>query len=285
MEPVAIPKTIDDPLHILLCSADEIVPFMVCMLTGMLIDQFIPSLAVGFIAVKSYRRFRDNRPDGYTLHALYWLGLLPSKATTIPNPLSVRLSDFLSTWEGHEAENRFSRLIILGLLVVCVITSLAAWRTERSIILVPPTLTKEVEVTRTTASSEFKESWGLFLAELLGNTTPANADFLKTAIEPLLAPDIYRTVLDAMTDQIKAIKMDRVAISFTPRHVIYEAESNKVFVSGELKSQGPSSKPDIKPRTYEFIIAIKNYRPRLEFIDVYPEDPRTLERQKAMQSQ
>ncbi len=85
----------------------------------------------------------------------------------------MRLSDFLSTWEGHEAENRFSRLIILGLLVVCVITSLAAWRTERSIILVPPTLTKEVEVTRSAASSEFKESWGLFLAELLGNTTPA----------------------------------------------------------------------------------------------------------------
>ena len=114
---------------------------------------------------------------------------------------------------------------------------------------------------------------------------PVDASVLKTAIEPLLAPEIYRTVLDAMTDQIKAIKMDRVAISFTPRHVAYEAETNKVFVSGELKSQGSSSKPDIKPRTYEFIIAIKNYRPSLVFIDVYPDDPRTLERLKAMQSQ
>ena len=65
MEPVAIPKTIDDPIHILLWSADEIVPFMVCMLTGMLIDHFIPALALGVIAVKFYRRFRDNRPDGY----------------------------------------------------------------------------------------------------------------------------------------------------------------------------------------------------------------------------
>ncbi|WP_020482834.1 TraE/TraK family type IV conjugative transfer system protein [Methylomonas sp. MK1] len=197
----------------------------------------------------------------------------------------MRWSDFLQTWDGQETENRFSRVVIIGLLVVCVITSLAAWRTERSIILVPPSLTQEVEVTRSQASSEFKESWGLFLAELLGNTTPANADFLKTAVEPLLAPDIYRSVLDAMSDQIKAIKMDRVAISFTPRHVDYEAETNKVFVSGELKSQGPSSKPDVKPRTYEFIIAIKNYRPRLEYIDVYPDSPRTLDRLKAMQGQ
>ena len=58
----------------------------------------------------------------------------------------MRLSEFLRTWEGLETENRFSRAIILGLLGVCVITSLAAWRTERSIILVPPTLTQEVEV-------------------------------------------------------------------------------------------------------------------------------------------
>lgn len=60
MEPVAIPKTIDDPIHLLLWSADEIVPFMVCMLTGMLIDQFIPALAIGAIAVKFYCRFRSH---------------------------------------------------------------------------------------------------------------------------------------------------------------------------------------------------------------------------------
>ena len=52
MEPVAIPKTIDDPILILLWNADKIVPFRVCMLTGMLIDQFIPALAIGVIAVK-----------------------------------------------------------------------------------------------------------------------------------------------------------------------------------------------------------------------------------------
>jgi len=30
--------------------------------------------------------FRDNRPDGYPLHAVYWAGLLPSRALTAPNP-------------------------------------------------------------------------------------------------------------------------------------------------------------------------------------------------------
>jgi conjugal transfer pilus assembly protein TraL len=50
----------------------------------MLIDLFIPALALGVIAVKFDRRFRDNcAPEGYTLHAIYWLGLLPSEASSI----------------------------------------------------------------------------------------------------------------------------------------------------------------------------------------------------------
>ena len=32
-------------------------------------------------------------------------------------------------------------------------------------------------------------------------------DFLKTAIESMLAPEISRTELDAMTDQLKAVKI------------------------------------------------------------------------------
>jgi conjugal transfer pilus assembly protein TraL len=38
------------------------------------------------VTTKLYRRFRDGRPDGFILHAIYWVGLLPTKAKTIPNP-------------------------------------------------------------------------------------------------------------------------------------------------------------------------------------------------------
>jgi hypothetical protein len=57
---------------------------------------------------------------------------------------------------------------LVGLVITNGISALAALRTERTVVLVPPTLTQEVEITRNTASSELKESWGLYLAELLG---------------------------------------------------------------------------------------------------------------------
>jgi conjugal transfer pilus assembly protein TraE len=58
------------------------------------------------------------------------------------------------------------------------------------------------------ASSELKESWGLYLAELLGNVTPTNADFIGKAIAPLLSTELYRSVMDALSEQVNALKID-----------------------------------------------------------------------------
>jgi conjugal transfer pilus assembly protein TraE len=194
----------------------------------------------------------------------------------------VKLSQFLESWRIVQAENRLHRVLLIGLIVSNAISAPAALRTERAVVLVPPNLSREVEITRNEASGELKESWGLYLAELLGNVTPATAEFIRSAIGPLLSADIYRSVMDAMAEQISALKMDRIAISFKPRQVFYEKESDKVFVTGELSSQGPNSKPDVRKRTYEFVLSIRNYRPRLDAIDVYADEPRTRERLEAL---
>jgi conjugal transfer pilus assembly protein TraL len=86
MEPITLPKHIDDPVTLLVWSADEFVPAAFLMMLGMLIGQLLIMLVLSVIVIKAYRRFRDNRPDGYALHAAYWIGMLPSQAITIPNP-------------------------------------------------------------------------------------------------------------------------------------------------------------------------------------------------------
>ena len=85
MEPVTIPKHIDDPVTLLVWSADEFAPAAFMLILGILIGQVTAMTVLSFIAIKAYRRFRDNRPDGFPLHAAYWVGMLPSKATTIPS--------------------------------------------------------------------------------------------------------------------------------------------------------------------------------------------------------
>lgn len=86
MAPIPLPKYIDDPITLLIWSADEFVPFAAVLLIGMLIGQLSIALILSALVIKAYRRFRDNRPDGFPLHAAYWAGLLPSSAVSMPNP-------------------------------------------------------------------------------------------------------------------------------------------------------------------------------------------------------
>jgi conjugal transfer pilus assembly protein TraL len=83
---VNIPTTLDDPMHFLLWSSDEVAPIALGLVFGALWGQMILCLVLGFLAMNGYRRFRDGRPDGFILHVLYRVGVIPSRGRTMPNP-------------------------------------------------------------------------------------------------------------------------------------------------------------------------------------------------------
>lgn len=78
MKAVEIPQRVDEPPHILLWSADELAP--------MLVGQLLLCCLLGLIVTKGYRRYRDNRPDGYLFHLLWRSGFWPSRARSWRNP-------------------------------------------------------------------------------------------------------------------------------------------------------------------------------------------------------
>jgi len=86
MEPVQIPKMIDDPPHVLLWSADEMAPVALGLVIGMFTGNALVLTLLGLAVTKLYRRYRDGHPDGYMLHGLYWTGLMPMKVIGATNP-------------------------------------------------------------------------------------------------------------------------------------------------------------------------------------------------------
>lgn len=72
MEPVNIPSYIDDPPHFLLWSADEMAPILLGLVIGIFTGNALVLCLLGLVTTKLYRRFRDGRPDGFILHAIYW---------------------------------------------------------------------------------------------------------------------------------------------------------------------------------------------------------------------
>lgn len=86
MEPVKLPTKIDEPHQFLLWSADEMIPLMTLFVTGIILEQALLFTGIGFFLTSIYKKYKNSKPDGYLLHYLYWIGLIPTKAKTMVNP-------------------------------------------------------------------------------------------------------------------------------------------------------------------------------------------------------
>ncbi|ODN41402.1 TraE/TraK family type IV conjugative transfer system protein [Piscirickettsia litoralis] len=188
----------------------------------------------------------------------------------------MKLANYLKTWKGTKAENRWSRLFIALLLFISLILIVAVLNKKTIVIIQPTTLTKEAQVSINSASESYKEGWAMFLAELTGNVTPATASFIQDKIGPLLDPKIYREAVKAMQTQVKQIKHDGITYRFEPKQVIYEPQSNKVFVEGISYQTATTGETVKDEKTYEYVIDIVNYQPLIRYIDVYQGPPKTL---------
>ncbi|WP_295445153.1 TraE/TraK family type IV conjugative transfer system protein [uncultured Thiodictyon sp.] len=180
------------------------------------------------------------------------------------------LQRFLSTWDGVNRENRFNRLFILLLIAANIALAVTLIQTDRTVVLVPPTLEHEVTIGRNSASQEAKDVWALFVVELLGHVTPSNANFLITALDPLLAAAIRQEVLKVLDEQTTAIKRENVSLSFEPGAITHDPKNDNIYITGKHVTTGPGAQPVAIERTYVLRIIFQNYRPRVAYLDVYP---------------
>ena len=185
------------------------------------------------------------------------------------------LGDFLSTWRGTTLENRVWRITVLVLVASNLILVGLVGQVERTVVLVPPVLEGEVTIAREYASQEVEESWGVYVAQLLGNVGPTTVDGLVRVLDPLLAGGLHREVMASIADQTEAIKRANIAMHFAPQTVAYDTATRTVFVTGQHKTEGPAAAPVLNRRTYELRVEFRNYRPLITHLEVYRGDPRT----------
>lgn len=187
----------------------------------------------------------------------------------------MNLQKLVSSWEGTQNENRWSRVFIIGLLILCVMLAVKGFTQDRVTVIQPMTLSEEAWVSTNKASTSYKESWGFFLATLLGNASPDTVSFIRERIGPLLSPKIYQEVMLAINEQAESIRRDRVAMRYEPRYVLYEEDADRVYVYGYSYVKDITSKESRSESTYEFQIVIKNYQPEIGHMTVYSGKPRS----------
>lgn len=184
---------------------------------------------------------------------------------------------YKKSFSSLQLENNFFRILTLGLLALVVILVIALLNKRTIVTIQPWTLARDAQVTETQASQSYMEAWGLALAQLIGNVTPGNVDFVSEQLKPLLAPKIYHETLDALQAGATQLKEDRVAVRFEPLRVTYEKTTGMVFVYGRsyMRAGTSMSKESKTNRTYEFKLEINNYVPQINFLTTYEGVPHT----------
>lgn len=193
----------------------------------------------------------------------------------------MKLSHFKQSWQRAVRENATKNIIIAVLVVSNAVTVIGWFRGEETIVLVPAVLQERMELRASGASPAYMKAWALTVAQLAGNITPGNADLVLEGLGDFLSPDAYRRIAADLAAQIADIKRDSLTVSFEPRQVLYEAATNRVFVTGQFASQGVSGSPLKAIRTYEMGIDIRFGRPWITSFKPYVGMPALEEKKSA----
>ena len=142
---------------------------------------------------------------------------------------------WIRNWKSALAENFFLRSVTLLLAISLVVTTLMLSVKSQRILLVPPQITKEFWIERDRVAPEYMEQMGVFIATLVGNLSPGNAEFnvnmlIKHYLDPAHNnPEVIRELLG----QAAYIKKNNMTQAFFPSSIsIVDSGNMKVRVEG-----------------------------------------------------
>jgi conjugal transfer pilus assembly protein TraE len=143
---------------------------------------------------------------------------------------------WIRNWKSTLAENFFLRSITLLLGISLVITTLMLSVKSQRILLVPPQITKEFWIERDRVAPEYMEQIGVFIAMLVGNLSPGNAESnVNMLIEHYLDRSLKHpeTVRELLGQGASYIKKNNITQAFFPSSIFVAATDNmKVRVEG-----------------------------------------------------
>lgn len=206
------------------------------------------------------------------------------KLTRIRKKMNIKL--FGHNYQSSENAKTAFMLMSLLLLVVVILQQVKINSQHERLVIVPPQMTKEARIAWDSSNANYVSDFSLYLATQISSHTPKNVDYIIGAMEGYFHPQIWQTLkpqLLAVKDNPNYFGLSNPVSQFTPTGgVIFEPETGKTFVSGELRTsaygkQGGLDTLGTLNITYEMKLAIQNGLPKVMEWYVYDGQPLTQE--------
>lgn len=189
----------------------------------------------------------------------------------------MRWDNFIGDWSSTKKAN-IILLAAVGALALSNMFLAGRLATERhSIVLVPPKMDQVLKIGYNDANPAFYKEWALYAAELAGNLTPSNANFVAKALQKIVSPDVYQALSNAIYAEKDQEAQYHVVTTFQADSIIWQPQTSTAFVTGYLHQVAPNGKyASGAVQTYEMNFTVQNDQPVITAFRSYPGIPHTL---------
>lgn len=166
--------------------------------------------------------------------------------------------------------------VILVLAIIVVATTLSGRETQ--VRMIPPILSdQEMLVAETWANQAYAETWGIWVANLVGNVDLENIDETLAMLSRIKSSNLRTEMRESIRQSVENMRIQGFHLTFRTQDVTYDAATDTVFVTGDLTEHPLRGEPDTTKFTYEMRWRMDFGLPRLFHFRTYeggPQGPR-----------
>jgi conjugal transfer pilus assembly protein TraE len=178
-----------------------------------------------------------------------------------------------TTWENSIKANMMLSASNVIMACIALFAAYASLTSHERVVIVPPGINQATSVGWADADSTYYKAFGMFIATLIGNITPANVEFVSKSLSGYMDSAVYSDVrkkMIALADS-REFRETAGATKFVPTAIAYEPDTSKVFVAGQMTVvTAQSSTKTADDLTYEMVVKMREGRPVITAITSYP---------------
>ena len=162
--------------------------------------------------------------------------------------------------------------IIAGvvLLITSLIQTIIIFRGERAVVLVPSSLSGEVDLSNKRVSAAYLENITRDVMNTLLDVTPDNANYSAEQILKITHPQFYGELKQSLNKRTQEVVSKKITTSFYAKTMVVNSAKNQVFVSGKLATYLGTKMVLEEEKTYKISYEYNNFK--LLIVDFHEED-------------
>lgn len=179
---------------------------------------------------------------------------------------------FWANWSMLKSENGTLKIISLGLtvgIIACVMV-IANLADKRTVVVIPPKLNKEFQVSGNEISKEYFEQTGYYLADRILSVSPGNVDGSFDSVMSFFTtnPEDVKAIRENLALQAEVIKQNDIYQVFYPMKVLVSPQGMNFSVEGTLKKMSGNNHISTGRAIITFGFFVKDGRMIIKNIEV-----------------